>query len=195
MISLVYNIYWWFILLYPNNIKKTYSRNISHAGRGLELEKLINETNKYYLVNNIAVIYQKPTPIGIQKIKYEGKSIKTTGFLKSKSTLDYVGLYKGKYLDFDAKSTLNKTSFPLGNISEHQIKHIVNVINHGGIAFLIIGMNNAIYFFKGEDLIDFINNHDRKSIPYDYIKENAFEIKIGINPRIDYLKIIEKIYF
>ena len=180
-------------LLYPNNIKKNSSKNISYANRGLGLEKLIDETNKYYLVNDIAVVYKKPTPIAIKKTEYNNKRIKTTGFLKSKSTLDYVGLYKGKYLDFDAKSTLNKTSLPLGNISEHQINHIINVINHGGLSFLIIEMNNIIYLLKGEDLVSFIHNHERKSIPYDYIKEKAYEVKIGLNPMIDYIKIIDKL--
>ena len=182
-------------LLYPNNIKKQYTKNISYANRGLELEKMIDETNKYYLINDIAVIYKKPTPIAIQKTEYAGKTVKTTGFLKSKSTLDYVGLYKGRYLDFDAKSTLNQTSFPLGNISSHQIKHIKDIFNHGGISFLIIEMNGSFYFFKGEDLTHFIDNHERKSIPYDYIKEKAYLIKIGINPKLNFLEIIDKLYF
>jgi len=182
-------------LHYPSKIKKEYKKNISHANRGINLEEMINDTNKYYLINDIAVIYQKPTPIAIKSIEYSGKRVKTSGFLKAKSTLDYVGLYKGKYLDFDVKSTINKTSFPLANIHEHQLMHIENVLRHNGITFLIIEMNNEYYFLKGEDLITFINNNDRKSIPYDYLEEKAHKIKIGINPRLDYLKVIDALYF
>lgn len=181
-------------VLYPGKVKSQYNKNVSFANRGMDLEALINESNRFYLINNIAVVYKKPTPIAIKTTEYSGKKIKTTGYLQSKSTLDFVGLYKGKYLDFDAKSTKNKTSFPLSNISNHQIEHINNIINHNGIAFLIIEMNNTFFLLKGEDLIEFLAKNARKSIPYDYITKYGYIIKIGINPRIDYLKVIDQIY-
>ncbi len=111
-------------LLYPNNIKKDYHHSISHANRGMDLEHLINDANKYYLDNDIAVIYKKPTPITISNVEYSDNEKKVTkGLFKQKSTLDYVGLYKGKYLDFDAKSSVNKTSFPLSNIHKHHLMY------------------------------------------------------------------------
>lgn len=58
------------------------------------------------------------------------------GFFKEPSTTDYNGLYNGKYIDFEAKETNNKTSFPLDNIHKHQIEHIRNVINNKGIVLL-----------------------------------------------------------
>lgn len=193
--NLIYNYIRWFVLLYPNNIKKEYKKNISYANRGMNLESLINDANKYYEIHDIAIIYKKPTPVNITKVHYQGNKVLTNGILKSKSTLDYVGLYKGKYLDFDAKSTVNKTSFPLSNLSNHQLKHIKNIINHGGVSFLIIEINNDIFVLRGEDLISFINNNSRKSIPYDYISTNGYLIKLKINPTLDYLKAINEIYF
>lgn len=179
---------------YPNSIKKTYKRNITYANRGMDLENLLNITNEYYLKNNIGVIYKKPTPIGVVKVKYENnKQIINKGYFKTQSTLDYNGLYKGKYIDFDAKSTLNKTSFPLSNIHEHQIKHIRNVISHGGITFLIIGMNSEIYLLLGQDLISFIDSNNRKSIPYSYLKQYGFNINYKINKPIDYLEVIDSL--
>jgi len=182
-------------LLYPNQVKKTYHKNVSYANRGMSLEHLINETNKYYLVNDIALIYKKPTPIAIKSTEYLANKIKTTGYLQAKSTLDYVGLYQGKYLDFDAKSTLNKTSLPLNNIHDHQLKHMRLVIKHQGISFLLIEIREQIYLLTGEDLLAFIDHNQRKSIPYDYILNKGHLIKIGLNPSIDYLKIIKNIYF
>lgn len=182
-------------MLYPCNNKKIYKKNICYANRGMELEALINEANDYYKVNNIAIIYKKPTPVTISKVKYENnKKVLTKGYFNNKSTLDYVGLYKGKYLDFDAKSTINKTSFPIKNIHNHQLKHIENIINHGGISFLIININNEIYLLKGEDILSFIENNNRKSIPYNYIKEKGFIIKLKYNPTLDYIKVIEQIF-
>lgn len=182
-------------LLYPNNIKKNDCSNINYANRGMKLEGLIDEANLYYQENDIAVIYKKPTPIAISKVDYvNNNKVLSKGYFKCKSTLDYVGLYKGRYVDFDAKSTINKTSFPLSNIHKHQLKHIENILRHGGISFLLLEINNLFYLLKGEDLISFINDNTRKSIPYTYIQENCFEIKLKYNPLLDYLKIVKEIY-
>lgn len=183
-------------MLYPNKIKKENKHvPVSHANRGMDLEKLINDANSYYLNNDIAVIYKKPTPIAISMVDYSKSNPEVKGLFNQKSTLDYVGLYKGKYLDFDAKKTLNKTSFPLSNIHYHQLKHIERIINHQGIAFLIIEMNNKVYILKGETLLEFINQDQRKSIPYSYIEENGYIVNFKYNPILDYLEVLEKIYF
>lgn len=182
---------------YPNNIKKSFTKlTVSHSNRGMNLENALNQTNDYYLKNDIAIIYKKPTPIGVVDVSYKNnKKVIEKAYFKEQSTLDYNGLYRGKYIDFDAKETLNKTSFPLSNIHEHQTEHIRNIIRHGGIAFLIIRMNNLNYLLKGEDYLDYIDNTNRKSIEYKYIQEKAFLIKEGYRPSIDYLKAVNSIYF
>lgn len=181
-------------MLYPGCIKKEYKRNISHKNRGMKLENLINETNEFYIENDIAIIYKKPTPILVCNVDYKKNKI-LEGYYKIPSTLDYNGIYKGKYIDFDAKETLNKTSFPLSNIHAHQLLHMKRVINHGGISFLIIKINSQYYLLDGKIIIDFIENNTRKSIPYDFIKEKGLIIKEGIRPALDYIKIIDKFYF
>ncbi len=182
-------------MLYPKGSKKTYQKEINYGSRGMHLESLIDSANLYYKNNDIAVIYKKPTPVSIKNINYTNNNkFETTGYLKSKSTLDYVGIYKGKYIDFDAKSTKSKTSFPLSNIHLHQINHIKDIIKHGGISFLIIEINNEVYLFDGNILIAFINDNQRKSIPYEYIKEKGYQITLKYNPVLDYIKIIDK-YF
>lgn len=182
---------------YPNSIKKEYTKlEISHSNRGMNLETAINQSNEYYLRMDKAVIYKKPTPIGVVDVSYKNhKKTIEKAYFKEQSTLDYNGLYKGKYLDFDAKETLNKTSFPLSNIHEHQTKHIRNILRHGGIAFLIIRMNNINYLLTGEDYLNYIDNKDRKSIPYNYIKEKGYIIKEAYQPSLDYLNVIDQIYF
>lgn len=182
-------------MFYPNNIKKEIKKNISFANRGMDLEKLISDANDYYLSVDKAVIYKKPTPVKISSVTYKNDIPKVDGYLNQKSTLDYVGLYKGKYLDFDAKKTLNKNSFPLSNIHNHQLVHMKRIINHGGIAFLIIDINNEVYLLKGEDIISFIEENERKSIPYDYIKDKGYIIEYSYNPILDYLRVIDKIYY
>ena len=178
---------------YPNNITKTYQKPVSYSNRGMDLEDLINETNKYYLDNNIALIYKKPTPIGIDKVQYENNSkIITRAFFKEPSTLDYNGLYKGRYVEFDAKETTSKTSFPLQNIHPHQILHLKKVLEHNGIGFLIIKMCGNYYYLSGKDLISFIDEGKRKSIPFDYIQKNGYLLKYNYSKGLNYLNAIDE---
>jgi len=167
---------------------------INYKNRGMDLEGLINAANEYYLDEDKAVIYKKPTPIGLIDVDYKKGEIKKAYF-KEKSTFDYNGIYRGKYIDFEAKESHVKTSFPLANIHPHQFVHLRRVLNHGGIAFLIIYIQDKYYILKGEDLIEFIDNNKRKSIPYDYIEKNCYIIEEKLRPTLDYLKVVDKIYF
>ena len=179
---------------YPNKLNKNYQKETIYANRGMDLESIIEEANNYYINNDIAYIYKKPTPIGINKVSYQnGQKRITDAFFKMPSTLDFNGLYKGKYIEFDAKVTECKTSFPLSNIHKHQMIHINNIQNHGGIVFLIIEMNSNYFALSGKKLINFTNNNTRKSIPYDYILENGYKIDYNYNKGLDYLNIVDKL--
>ena len=163
-----------------------------YGNRGMTLEEDINLTNEYYKEKNIALIYKKPIPIKVLKIN-ESKTRIKDGFYEKKSTLDYSGIYKEKYIEFDAKETNSKTSFPISNIHEHQIQHIKDILYYKGIAFLIIRFNilNKTYILEGQMLIDFLNNENRKSIPLDYFENNCKTIELKYRPRLDYLKLID----
>lgn len=175
---------------------KTLKKN-TYKNRGMWLENIINDSNTYYLNKDVALIYKKPTPIKVLDVSYPTRktTIINKAVFKEISTLDYVGIYKGKYIEFDAKESKSKTSFPLSNIKDHQLKHIENVIKHNGISFLIIFMNNIFILLKGEDLLEFIKNSDKKSIPYTFLKQTGYEIKEKFNPRIDYIETLNDIYF
>ena len=174
---------------YPNGIKKSFNKVVSHANRGMELENLINMTNENYVDKNIALIYKKPTPIQVVKYNYNTKRIDDAFYLEH-STLDYNGVYKGYYIEFDAKNT-NKNYLPLANIATHQLKHIENVLKHKGIVFLIIMINNKCYALSGIKLLNYIKSSEKKSIPYEYIKENGYEIEVNYLKGIDYIKCVD----
>ncbi len=181
---------------YPGNAKKEYKKYTNYANRGMDLEVLLNQSNTYYLENDLAVIYKKPTPITISEVKYGAKErIITKAFFRTPSTLDYNGIYKGLYIDYDAKETKNTTAFPLQNIHPHQLEHMKRVINHGGISFLIIYMNSTFFYLDGKTLLDFCKNNTRKSIPYQFLLDNGIIIEQKINPRLDYLKALDELYF
>ena len=182
-------------LNYPNNIKKKFHKQIDYANRGMDLEDIINDTNEYLRDNDIALIYKKPTPIGISKVSYDNNKLSIDkAFFASQSTLDYNGLYDGLYVEFEAKSTECKTSFPLSNIHEHQVNHIRRVIKHKGVVFLIIRINNLIYMISGKDFLYYIDNNERKSIPYDYIKKKGILLAYNYYKGLNYIEYIDKMW-
>lgn len=183
---------------YPNGIKKkSIISSLTHKNRGMTLENDLNDTNEYYREIDKAYIYKKPTPIKITKVDYPSrdKAVITEAFFTIPSTTDYNGIYKGKYIDFEAKETKNNTSFPLANIHKHQIEHIKHIYNHQGIVFLIIRFTNLneTFLLLGKDFLEFIEQNTRNSIPIDFIRQKGFLIKDGYRPRLDYLKIIDTI--
>ena len=179
---------------YPAGVKKT---NPNYANRGMGLEAELNETNQYYLINDIAVIHKKPTHITIKKVNYRSRydAQIEEAYFKTPSTTDYNGIYKGKYIDFEAKETKLKSSFPLNNIHEHQIRHLNQISKHGGIGFIIVRFTtlNETYLLRNEDLFSFLKNSKRKSIPLSYFKVYGFLIKDKYCPRVDYLSIVDKL--
>ena len=161
----------------------------------MTLEADLNISNEYYREVDKAYIYKKPTPIKVTKVDYPSRdqTIIKEAFFTIPSTTDYNGIYKGKYIDFEAKETKSKTSFSLNNIHSHQIEHLKNIMRHGGISFLIVRFTtlNETYLLFTEDLLSFIDVSERKSIPLDYFKEKAYLIKDSYRPRVDYLKIVD----
>ena len=182
--------------------KQAPKKVINKANLGMDFEQIINDSNEFYLINDIAVIHKKPTPVQIVKVDYpmRTKAVITEAYYKTPSTTDYNGIYKGKYIDFEAKENHNKTAFPLANIHPHQIEHLRNIIKHGGIGFMIFywAPYNECYILKFENIIKYWDNTKdggRKSIPYSEFKENGFLVKEGYAPRLNYLKVVDEIYF
>lgn len=171
-----------------------YFKNNIYANRGMTLEDDINQTNEYYRLKDIALVYKKPTPIQVVSVEYPKNRIREAYF-NEPSTLDYNGVYMGKYLEFDAKETKSKTSFPLSNIHKHQMEHIRRVIHFGGIAFLIVRFSSLDlnYLILGEDVVGFEKIYNRKSIPLDYFQKYGYKLDLKYSPRLDYIKIIDKI--
>lgn len=176
------------------------NKQVFHNNRGMNLENDINISNQYYIDTNQAFIYKKPTPIKILKVDYPSK-INRTGkitikeaYFESPSTTDYNGLFKGKYIDFEAKETNNKTCFPLENIHKHQINHLRNIMENGGIGFIIVRFTfyNKTFLLFAEDFFYYIDNTTKKSISYDYFLKKGHEIKEKYTPRLDYLEIIKE---
>lgn len=192
------------MIKYPNGApakvqtkSKRTTKPVKSGNRGMGLESDINDSNQYYLEKNLCLITKRPTPINVVKVDYTRGAIITNAYFEKQSTTDYNGVYKGRYIDFEAKSTQSKTSLPLSNIPAQQIAHLKRVLEHGGIAFFIIEFTKLqeVYLLDAKWVLEFIQKGERQSLPYEYIKLNGNQIKRGFHPRLDYLPIIEEKYF
>lgn len=185
--------------IYIKPIKKDIRRNkalisLSSANRGMAFEDAINKSNEYYVSKNIALVYKRPTPINVVRVDYSKGCKIVDAYFEKASTTDYNGVYKGYYLDFEAKSTKIKTSFPLNNITPHQILHLERVIKQNGIAFFLIEFSslNQVYYLDASYVINYYYHGDRKSIPLKAIKEHGYLINREYLPQYNYLKIIDE---
>lgn len=165
--------------------------------RGMLFENSLNLSNEYYLTHNIAVIHKKPTPVQVVRVDYpcrtRAKIIEA--YYKQPSTTDYNGIYRGKYIDYEAKETVN-LSFSFKHIFEHQLIHLKKVSECGGIAFVIIYFKkvNEIYIINIVDFLDLIKQ-GLKSITIEKAKEIGKSVKQGYAPLIDYLKAVDEMFF
>ncbi|MCQ5364599.1 Holliday junction resolvase RecU [Anoxybacillus salavatliensis] len=174
----------------------------TYGNRGMTLEADLNETNAYYLAQGIAVIHKKPTPVQIVRVDYPKRSaaVIKEAYFKQPSTTDYNGVYRGKYIDFEAKETRNRTSFPLQNFHEHQIEHMKQVLAHGAICFVILRFTtlDETYLFDAHHLLEYWERKQqggRKSITKTEVERHGHLIPLGYHPRIDYIQIVDKLYF
>lgn len=197
------------IMRYPNG--KVYQPKINRslsasskgkanfAKRGMKLEEMINQANQWYLLRDRAVIHKKPTPIQVVSVDYPKRSraVITEAYYRTASTTDYNGIYNGHYLDFEAKQTNLKTKFPLHNIHQHQIDHMTNCANHGGICFVLFLFKERdeayVYPIRAllEDWAAFLAN-DITAIPLKRIQSKGVQANMGYQPRIDYLAAVDE---
>ncbi|PGA33311.1 Holliday junction resolvase RecU [Bacillus toyonensis] len=108
---------------------------MGQGNRGMAFEKLINLSNEMYQREGVALINKRATPVKV--IKSKGSQV-ISGFYEAKSTVDYDGVYKGRAVAFEAKSTQSLTRFDLSNIAQHQLDYLEKAEKMGAICFFLI---------------------------------------------------------
>ena len=151
-----------------------------------ELEKTANKINMELRRSSSALILKIPVPL----------ELTAKGLIAKPSTVDYSGTMQGGLsIDYDAKETESKTSFPLANIKEHQLNYLKLKSQLGGVTFFMIHFKKVYkddVFITPISLIDkywhdatFKNG--RKSIPFKKFKTS------WLTPITDYLKKVREI--
>lgn len=174
------------------NLNKTSNR----TNLGMNLEKDVEISSKYFMVNNLAIFYKKPTPIHVFKVSKENSHMITEAYYDKKSTTDYNGLYREKYIDFECKETKTKT-LPIDRLSKHQVEHLYKVKRLGGIAFFLIRFNtlDETYIFDIDHIIDFLKENTKQSFSYKEICEKGYLVTKSYSPRLELLKALDQAYF
>ncbi|MED2040965.1 Holliday junction resolvase RecU [Bacillus wiedmannii] len=108
---------------------------MGQGNRGMAFEKLINLSNEMYQRGGVALINKRPTPVKV--LKSAGGRV-LNGFYEAKSTVDYDGVYKGRAVAFEAKSTQSLTRFDLSNIAQHQLDYLEKAEKMGAVCFFLI---------------------------------------------------------
>lgn len=171
--------------------------NNVYANRGKQLEVELETTNQYYNSRGIAKIQKIPIPVKVLDFNPRSGKI-TKAFYEKKSTVDYIGTYKGRTIVYDAKETNVETRFDLKNIKEHQYQYLQDQHQCGAIAFLLVRFKNLdeTYYLPFELLDKYMSNQHRggrKSIPYEEIAKEKYKLKANGLILLDYLEIIDKV--
>ena len=165
----------------------------SRGLRGSLLETLINMTNDKYREKGLALVQKVPTPITPVNINDKGQI--TLAYFDSKSTVDYIGVVQGIPVCFDAKEC-NKTTFPLQNIHEHQVKFMEDFEAQDGVAFMIIYFSDTdeYYYAPFKEIKKYWDravNGGRKSIKREEFVEGYY-LDVTGKTTVPYLEGLEK---
>lgn len=167
-------------------------KNSSQANRGRAFEELIEKANEWYRSKGIGLIQKVPTEWKIVRV-YDPRTKRTkiiSAFPVQKSTVDFIGLFYNRPIAFDAKSTENKTRFPLSNIEPHQREFLEFWRSLGGKAFYLVEfkIHKKIFILTSYQVNKFIETQDRASIPFEFFEKNCIEARPDSTNPLHYLK-------
>lgn len=160
---------------------------------GSKFEKKLSNMFQKYRKEGKAYIIKIPVDWVVLR---KGSKIVSAFPKKESDCLDYIGfLPSGKAIIFEAKSydaTGGKTikPFPLSNIKEYQYNLVEELNLYVNNIFYIIEVrlidNNEVYLVNANEVRKFKKQNERKSIPYDTLKQIGILIK-----DLDVLKYLE----
>ena len=176
-----------------NQIQHTYQgmRNL-----GMDLEDNIIKSCEYYYKNNRASIHKRPTPIKIMKVDSGNSNLILEAKFNQKSTTDFVGVYRGKYIDFECKKSKEK-SFPFKNFAKHQIEHMIKIEQFGAVSFFVIHMEyyNKVFVVNSREITSLYLNEETSSLSIKRLEDHGIVLQENYIPKLNFLDAVDKIFF
>ena len=166
------------------------------ANMGMNFESDISKCCEYYRLNDIAIIYKRPTPIKVVKMDKAKPGTIIEAYFQEKSVTDYVGLYKGKYIDFECKETIHD-EIPYKMIREQQYEHLRKVRQQGGIGFFLVSFKKyqEVYLLDSKYILDEVEIRKHPGFKRSFFKEHGRQLERGYNPPYSLIEAINEIYF
>lgn len=163
------------------------------ANMGMNFEKDITKCCDYYRENMIADIYKRPTPIKVVKMSKTHPGMIEEAYFQEKSTTDFVGIYKGKYIDFECKETIHDL-VPYSMIREQQFRHLKTIIEMGGIGFFLVSFKTAqeVYLIDAKKILEEVEKKNHPGFKRTYFIENGIKVERSYNPPYKLIEAIDE---
>lgn len=165
------------------------------SNMGMEFEKDISKACDYYREKNIADIWKRPTPIHIVKMSKAKKGMIEEAYFEEKSTTDYVGIYKGRYIDFECKETIHD-EIPYKMIRSQQFVHLEKIISMGGIGFFLFSFKRAqeVYLLPAQAILEYVKEKGHPGFKREFCAERGFLVKRGYLPPYFLIEAIDQAF-
>jgi len=160
----------------------------SHSNRGMEAQNFVFD---------VVEIYNSKGWAAIQEIAVPTIHTNSGFYYNRKSTVDFVGLAYNKHVDFDVKSTKERTRFPLANIEQHQYNWLEMSRNQGSNSFILVNFSklNEWYVLTFDILKGYWERWKaggRASIPIADLRIDAIPVREGGKTGLDFLEFLNK---
>ena len=156
-------------------------KKVDYAGRGMGLQELVKKANEQYRQLGIASIWE---------FGAEAKWIPGGKLVPREGTVDFIGLWNGRGVAFDAKETA-EDSLPAANVKTHQVKFLIDYLRAGGIAFLLIAYTRSGRFFVVPVEKYFPVWAGRRGLGIEEAEQIGREVWASRRACLDYLKGVE----
>lgn len=169
--------------------------SILKANMGMSFEADISKTCDFYRSKEIADIYKRPTPIKVVKMSKDKPGMISEAYFQEKSTTDFVGIYKGRYIDFECKETIHD-SIPYSMIREQQYRHLELIEKLGGIGFFLISFKTyqEVYLIKSSIIIQVEKEEYHRGFKREFFLENGLLVERSYLPPYKLLDAIDKTF-
>lgn len=165
---------------------------VSQANRGMLFQRSVDYACQQYDAKGTAIFHEVPTS---WKVIRKGNRI-VEAYPEKKSIVDFLGMFNGRGLAFDAKSTRERTRFPLSNVEQHQVDFLRRYVDRGGISFLLVEFAvlhevYAVPFRWFEGWWEMAQQGGRQSIPYHEIHLHCDRVRPARGVVLDFLPAVE----
>ena len=172
-----------------------------HANRGRALELMIDWQNRQYRAHGVALIHKVPTEwLPLRDGAGQIRSAK----VERQAAVDFLGVYRGKAIAFDAKQT-SERRVRWDRVEPHQADFLTDWERRGGLSFILVGFmgtadQGRYYLVPWAWWRGRLEDYDRRSsgsrTPASVsADELAREWEIPGSPRavLDYLAVVERL--